>query len=77
MPAAPSAAATPPAAAGLPILPTRVGHEIPEAARSQDAFLAAARAAGGDEPDRPAPGDHAILMAFGPGLTTEAALVRF
>ncbi|MGW3198632.1 type III polyketide synthase [Streptomyces sp. NPDC001118] len=26
---------------------------------------------------RPAPGEHAVLMAFGPGLTMESALVRF
>ena len=28
-------------------------------------------------PERPRPGDHAIMIAFGPGLTTEAALLRF
>lgn len=27
--------------------------------------------------DRPAPGEHGVLMAFGPGLTMEAALVQF
>ncbi|WP_322753210.1 type III polyketide synthase [Frankia sp. Cas3] len=27
--------------------------------------------------DRPEAGDHAVLIAFGPGLTTEAALLRF
>ncbi|MGW0085220.1 type III polyketide synthase [Streptomyces sp. NPDC003393] len=27
--------------------------------------------------ERPAPGEHAVLMAFGPGLTMESALVRF
>ncbi|OHV37113.1 MULTISPECIES: alpha/beta hydrolase [Pseudofrankia] len=37
--------AEPPAAARLPILLTRVGREYPEAARTQDVFLAAARAA--------------------------------
>lgn len=26
---------------------------------------------------RPAPGEYGVLMAFGPGLTTESALVRF
>jgi predicted naringenin-chalcone synthase len=26
---------------------------------------------------RPAPGEHGIMIAFGPGLTTEAALLRF
>jgi len=26
---------------------------------------------------RPAPGEHGVLMAFGPGLTMESALVRF
>jgi predicted naringenin-chalcone synthase len=31
----------------------------------------------GNVHERPAPGDHAILIAFGPGLTTEAALLRF
>jgi len=28
-------------------------------------------------PQRPRPGDHAIMIAFGPGLTAEAALLRF
>jgi alkylresorcinol/alkylpyrone synthase len=27
--------------------------------------------------DRPKPGEHAVVIAFGPGLTTEAALLRF
>jgi predicted naringenin-chalcone synthase len=26
---------------------------------------------------KPAPGDYGLLMAFGPGLTMEAALVRW
>lgn len=40
-------------------------------------LLALRRLMSGDAGQRPAPGDHAILIAFGPGLTTEAALVRF
>lgn len=27
--------------------------------------------------DRPAPGDHGVLMGFGPGLTMETTLIRF
>ncbi|MBL7488347.1 type III polyketide synthase [Frankia sp. AgW1.1] len=40
-------------------------------------LLALRRLMSGDAGQRPAPGDYALLMAFGPGLTTEAALVRF
>jgi len=44
---------------------------------SATVLLALRRLMAGDPAERPAPGDHAILMAFGPGLTTEAALLRF
>ncbi|OHV37111.1 MULTISPECIES: type III polyketide synthase [Pseudofrankia] len=40
-------------------------------------LLALRRLLTGDEGERPVPGDLAILIAFGPGLTTEAALLRF
>jgi len=29
------------------------------------------------ERDNPAPGDYGILMAFGPGLTLQAALIQW
>lgn len=40
-------------------------------------LLALRRLMSGSAGERPAPGDHGLLLAFGPGLTTEAALVRF
>jgi predicted naringenin-chalcone synthase len=40
-------------------------------------LLALRRLMSGSAGERPAPGDYGVLLAFGPGLTTEAALVRF
>jgi len=40
-------------------------------------LLALRRLLAATGPNRPRPGDHAIMIVFGPGLTTEAALLRF